>query len=282
MCEALASIRPKVVSFHFGLPEPRLVAKLKAAGCIIICSATTVAEARRLVELGCDAIVAQGLEAGGHRGMFLDMDLNAQVGTFALVPQVVDAVEVPVIAAGGITDARGAAAAFALGAAAVQVGTAYLFCPEAPINPVHRAALKAARDDGTALTNVFTGRPARSLVNRLVREVGPISDLAPPFPAATQALQALSNEGARRGMPDFTPLWAGQAAALGRETGAAELTRDLAAGAFALLGALAEQARAARAAHRLRAIPRAPHPGDACCAATSASSPTWCCRRARR
>ena len=162
------------------------MAKLKAAGCVIICSATTVAEARRLVELGCDAIVAQGLEAGGHRGMFLDMDLNAQVGTFALVPQVVDAVDVPVIAAGAITDARGAAAAFALGADAVQVGTAYLFCPEATINPVHRAALKAARDDGTALTNVFTGRPARSLVNRLVREVGPISDVAPQFPVATQ------------------------------------------------------------------------------------------------
>src|SRR5262245_8570313 len=248
MCEALTSIRPKVVSFHFGLPEPKLVAKLKAAGCIIICSATTVAEARRLVELGCDAIVAQGLEAGGHRGMFLDMDLNAQVGTFALVPQVVDAVDVPVIAAGGITDARGAAAAFALGADAVQVGTAYLFCPEAPINPLHRAALKAARDDGTALTNVFTGRPARSLVNRLVREVGPISDVAPQFPMATAGVQALSNEGARRGIPDFTPLWAGQAASLGREIGAAELTRNLAADAFSLLSAIGKQALTARAA----------------------------------
>jgi nitronate monooxygenase len=248
MCEALVSIRPKVVSFHFGLPDPSLVAKLKAAGCIIICSATTVAEARRLVELGCDAVVAQGLEAGGHRGMFLDMDLNAQVGTFALVPQVVDAVGVPVIAAGGITDARGAAAAFALGAAAVQVGTAYLFCPEAIVDPVYRAALRAARDDGTALTNVFTGRPARCLVNRLVREVGPISELAPQFPAAAQEVQALSNEGARRGNSDFMPLYAGQAAALGRETGAAELTRSLAAGAFALLDALADGARAARAA----------------------------------
>jgi nitronate monooxygenase len=125
-----------VASFHFGLPEPGLVESLKKAGCVIISSATTVAEAKRLVELGCDAVVAQGLEAGGHRGMFLDMDLNTQVGTFALVPQIVDAVDVPVIAAGAVTDARGAAAAFALGAAAVQVGTAYLFCPEAKVNPV--------------------------------------------------------------------------------------------------------------------------------------------------
>jgi nitronate monooxygenase len=242
MCDAVVAVAPKVVSFHFGLPEPRLVARLKDAGSIIISSATTVAEAKRLAELGCDAIVAQGLEAGGHRGMFLDMALDTQVGTFALVPQVVDAVRVPVIAAGAITDARGAAAAFALGADGIQVGTAYLFCPEAKINPVHREALKTARDDGTALTNVFTGRAARSLVNRLVREVGPMSDVAPQFPAATAALQALSTETSRRGSPDFTPLWAGQAAALGRPTSAGDLTRTLANDAFALLRTLAEQA----------------------------------------
>jgi nitronate monooxygenase len=246
ICDAVVSVGPRVASFHFGLPEPRLVERLKKAGCVVISSATTVAEARRLVELGCDAIVAQGLEAGGHRGMFLDMDLNTQVGTFALVPQIVDAVDVPVIAAGAITDARGTAAAFALGADAVQVGTAYLFCPEAKVNPVHREALKTARDDGTALTNVFTGRAARSLVNRLVREVGPMSDLAPQFPAAAGAVQALSNEGSLRGVPDFTPLWAGQAAALGRTTSAADLTRSLSQDAFALLHALAEQSPTAR------------------------------------
>jgi nitronate monooxygenase len=246
ICDAVVAAGPKVASFHFGLPGPRLVERLKKAGCVVISSATTVAEARRLVDLGCDAVVAQGLEAGGHRGMFLDMDLNTQVGTFALVPQIVDAVDVPVIAAGAITDARGAAAAFALGADAVQVGTAYLFCPEAKVNPVHREALKAARDDGTALTNVFTGRAARSLVNRLVREVGPISDVAPQFPAAAGAVQALSNEGSRRGLPDFTPLWAGQAASLGRPTSASELTRNLSADAFALLRSLAEQAPGVR------------------------------------
>ena len=242
ICAAVVSVGPKVASFHFGLPEPGLVESLKNAGCVIISSATTVAEAKRLVELGCDAVVAQGLEAGGHRGMFLDMDLNTQVGTFALVPQIVDAVDVPVIAAGAVTDARGAAAAFALGAAAVQVGTAYLFCPEAKVNPVHREALQMARDDGTALTNVFTGRAARSLVNRLVREVGPISDVAPQFPAAAGAVQALSDEGSRRGLPDFTPLWAGQAAALGHRASASDLTRSLSQDAFALLRSLAEQA----------------------------------------
>jgi nitronate monooxygenase len=244
MCEAVAAVAPKLVSFHFGMPAPTLVATLKKAGCLISSSATTVAEARRLVELGCDVIIAQGLEAGGHRGMFLSADIGAQVGTLALVPQVVDAVEVPVIAAGGITDARGAAAAFALGADGVQLGTAYLFCPEANVSPYHRAALKAARDDETALTNVFTGRPARGLVNRIVREVGPISDLAPQFPLAANVIAPLSSAGEHRGTGDFSPLWAGQAAALGRERGAAEVTRGIVAEAFALLGALADQTRA--------------------------------------
>jgi nitronate monooxygenase len=248
MCDAVTSIRPKVVSFHFGMPEPRLVARLKAAGCVLISTATTVAEARKLVELGCDAVVAQGLEAGGHRGMFLSMDLNQQVGTFALVPQIADAVDVPVIAAGGITDSRGVAAALTLGADAVQVGTAYLFCPEAKMNPVYRAALKQARDDGTALTNVFTGRPARSLANRMLRELGPISDAAPQFPVASEAVQPLSAEAIRRGLPDFGPLWAGQAAALGREMGAGDLTRSLAAESFALMEKLAAQMRHARGA----------------------------------
>ena len=129
-CAAVEELKPEVVSFHFGLPEAALVKRVKAAGCIVVSSATTVAEARWLEANGCDAIIAQGFEAGGHRGMFLTDNLATQVGTFALVPQVVDAVKVPVIAAGAITDARGIAAAFALGAAGVQIGTAYLFCPE--------------------------------------------------------------------------------------------------------------------------------------------------------
>jgi nitronate monooxygenase len=215
---------------------------------VVLSSATTVAEARRLVDLGCDAIVAQGWEAGGHRGMFLNMDINAQVGTLALVPQVVDAVDVPVIASGAIADARGAAAAFALGAAAVQVGTAYLLCPEAKISNPHRVALKTARDDGTSLTNVFTGRPARGIVNRFMREVGPMSDVALPFPAAAGAVQPLRAEGEKRGIGDFSPLWSGQAAALAQEMPAADLTWKLAVETFDLLGQLGAQARTIKGA----------------------------------
>src|SRR5882757_8090831 len=182
--DVLEEFKPAVVSFHFGLPSADLMARVKGWGSKIFASATTVAEARWLEAHGVDAVIAQGVEAGGHRGMFLTDDLASQVGTFALVPQVVDAVKVPVIAAGGIADARGIVAAFALGAAGVQLGTAYLHCPESKITPLHRAALRAARDDATAVTNLHTGRPARGLVNRLMREVGPISDVAPEFPLA--------------------------------------------------------------------------------------------------
>ncbi|MGJ7903231.1 NAD(P)H-dependent flavin oxidoreductase, partial [Lysobacter sp. 1R34A] len=192
-CELVETVRPEVVSFHFGLPEPRLLERVRAAGARIVSSATTVAEARWLEAHGCDAIIAQGAEAGGHRGLFLgaDDEVSTQVGLFALLPQVVDAVRVPVIAAGGIGDARGIVAAFALGAAAVQIGTAYLFCPEAKLSPLHRQALQDARDDQTALTNLFTGRPARGIVNRLMRELGPMSALAPAFPLAGGALAPL-------------------------------------------------------------------------------------------
>ncbi|MBO0765376.1 MAG: nitronate monooxygenase, partial [Hyphomicrobiaceae bacterium] len=190
-CEILEDLKPEVVSFHFGLPAPALLARVKAAGCRVLSSATTVEEGRWLQERGCDGIIAQGYEAGGHRGMFLTRDIATQAGILALLPQVVDAVKVPVIAAGGIADGRGIAAAFALGASGVQVGTAYLFTPEATITDLHRAALRGAREDGTALTNLFSGRPARALVNRLMCEVGPISELAPAFPTAGGALGPL-------------------------------------------------------------------------------------------
>jgi nitronate monooxygenase len=166
MCDVVEETKPDVVSFHFGLPEPGLLQRLKAERFLVMSSATTAAEARWLEARGVDAVIAQGCEAGGHRGIFLSDDIATQAGTFALVPQVVDAVKVPVIAAGGVTDARGIAAAFALGAAGVQIGTAYLWCPEAKISAPHRAALKSARDDGTALTNLMTGRPARGFINR--------------------------------------------------------------------------------------------------------------------
>jgi nitronate monooxygenase len=212
---------------------------VKATGAAVLGSATTVAEARWLEDYGCDAIIAQGYEAGGHRGMFLADEIATQAGTFALVPQVVDAVGVPVIAAGGIADGRGVAAAFALGAAAAQVGTAYLLTPESLITDLHRDALKAARDDRTALTNLFSGRPARGLVNRIMREVGPMSDAAPAFPTAGAALAPLKAKAEEAGSADFSSLWSGQAACLAHETGAGDLTRQLAADAARRLAALA-------------------------------------------
>jgi nitronate monooxygenase len=220
-CTVVENLRPEVVSFHFGLPQPRLVDRIKAAGCKVISSATTVEEACWLEKHGADAIIAQGYEAGGHKGMFLDSDrkraVASQAGTFALVPQVADAVSVPVIAAGGIGDGRGIAAAFALGAAGVQVGTAFLLCPESATPPLHREALRNARVNRTVVTNVFSGRPARVLVNRLAEEIGPWSDAAPDFPLPTGELPPLRTAAEQSGSADFSPLWAGQAAALARE-----------------------------------------------------------------
>lgn len=238
MLDVVREVAPEVVSFHFGMPAADLVAALKRFGCKILSSATTVAEAKALAAAGADAIIAQGAEAGGHRGMFLTDDIATQVGTFALVPQIADAVSVPVIAAGGVTDARGIAAAFALGAAGVQIGSAYLHTPESKISKAHRAALTQA-EAATVLTNVFTGRPARSVVNRFVREVGPVAAEAPEFPLAAGAVAPLRAAAEKQGSGDFGPLWAGQAAALGRPLGATELTRALAKEALARLRRLA-------------------------------------------
>ncbi len=238
MCEVVEEARPEVVSFHFGLPEERLVQRVKATGAHVMGAATTVAEARWLEERGCDAIIAQGAEAGGHRGIFLTEDVAGQPGTFALLPQVVDAVKLPVIAAGAVSDGRGIAGAFALGAAGVQIGSAYLKCPEARISAPHRKALQNARDDGTALTNLMTGRPARGFVNRVMREVGPISDVAPQFPLAAGALAPLRAKAEAQGSGDFSPMWAGQAAALAPALPARELTRKLANDALACMRAL--------------------------------------------
>lgn len=229
MCAVVEELQPAMVSFHFGLPEAALVERVRATGAVVVSSATSVAEARALEQGGAHAIIAQGAEAGGHRGTFLT-DSDAELGTFALLPQVVDAVRVPVIAAGGIADARGVAAARALGASAVQVGTAYLRCPESRISPLHRQALEQARDDSTRITNLLTGRRARGIVNRLMRELGPIGDAVPPFPLASTALAPLRAHAEAAGRSDFSPLWAGQAAALARSSDARELTRLLGAG----------------------------------------------------
>jgi nitronate monooxygenase len=238
-CEVVEELKPEVVSFHFGLPDQALLRRVKATGCLVMGSATIVREAIWLEENGADVIIAQGAEAGGHRGMFLTENVAEQPGTFALVPQVVDAVKVPVIAAGGIADGRGIAAAFALGAAGVQIGTAYLRCPESKVIAPARVALAQARDDSTVITNVMTGRPARGVVNRVMREVGPISAHAPAFPHAATALGPLKVAAEKLGKVDFTNLWAGQAVRMGREMPAAELTRALAGAALARLSALA-------------------------------------------
>jgi nitronate monooxygenase len=225
--EILAEFKPPVVSFHFGLPASDLLAQVRSWGAKILSSATTVDEARWLARHGVDAVIAQGLEAGGHRGNFLTEELHTQMGTFALLPQIVCAVDVPVIAAGGIADAAGVAAAMALGAAGAQVGTAYLLCPEASTGPVHRAALQSDAARLTAVTNLFSGRPARGIMNRLMRELGPISPLPPAFPQAAAALAPLRARAESLGRGDFSPLWAGQNPGC-RPVSAATLTRELA------------------------------------------------------
>jgi nitronate monooxygenase len=238
MCDVVVALKPEVVSFQFGLPDKSLVARLKAAGCKVFSTATTVAEARWLEDHGADAVIAQGLEAGGHRGTFLKAEPVSQLGTLALVPQVVDAVKVPVIAAGGIADGRGIAAALALGASAVQMGTAFLLCPEAIISAPYRTALKSARDNPSVVTNVLTGLPARVLMNRITRDLGPLATGVPSFPLPAAALGPLRMEAEFQGSGEFSTMYAGQAAALGRELPAGELTLKLAAEALGRLGKL--------------------------------------------
>ena len=228
--DAIEPFKPPIVSFHFGLPSPEVVQRVKSWGSLVIGCATTVDEARWLEARGADAIIAQGNEAGGHRGIFLTEDLTTQLGTFALVPQVVNAVRVPVIAAGGIADARGVVAALQLGALAVQVGTAYLLCPEATTSAVHRAALASDVATHTALTNLFSGRPARGIVNRIMRELGPTSATVPEYPLASAALAPIRAAAEERGSGDFSPLWSGENATGCRAVPVAEITRELARG----------------------------------------------------
>jgi nitronate monooxygenase len=239
MCDVVEEVKPAVVSFHFGLPEDGLLKRVRGAGARLISTATTVEEAVWLEDRGCDAVIAQGFEAGGHRGMFMTTRAEAQIGTIALVPQIADAVQIPVIAAGGIGDARGVVAAFALGAEAVLLGTAYLLCPESRVSPVHRKAIENARSAETVLTNVITGRPARGFSNRLIREVGPMTALAPAFPDAFEAVAPLRIKAEQSGSGDFSPLWAGQSAAMAREEPAGLLTRRLAQEALELIRRLA-------------------------------------------
>ena len=228
--DLLERFRPRVVSFHFGLPDIDLLERVKSWGSVVMSSATTVEEARWLEAFGVDAVIAQGVEAGGHRGMFLTEDLSTQVGTFALLPQIVAAVGIPVVAAGGIADANGVAAAMALGASGVQVGTALLCCPEATTSALHRAALQSEAAQHTVLTHLFTGRPARGIVNRVIRELGAMNATTPAFPLATAAMAPLRAHWEAHGSSDFSPLWSGQNASGCREVPAADIVRDLVQG----------------------------------------------------
>jgi nitronate monooxygenase len=228
--EVLEPFKPAVVSFHFGLPAAEHVQRVKAWGGKVLSSATTVEEARWLEARGADAIIAQGVEAGGHRGIFLTDDLGKQPRTFDLLKGVVAAVKVPVVAAGGIADAAGVRQAMALGASGVQVGSAYLLCPESAISAMHRSALRKEQRT-TTLTNVFTGRPARGIVNRIIRELGPISDAPPAFPLAAAAIAPLRAKAESAGSGDFSPLWCGDYAGAYAELPAGELTRRLGAAA---------------------------------------------------
>ena len=232
MAETLERLRPPIVSFHFGLPADPLLDRVRSAGSLIFGNATTLEEAFWLEERGVDAIIAQGFEAGGHTGRFLGSDPAAALGLFALVPLIADRITVPVIAAGGIGNGRGIAAALTLGASAVQLGTAYLHTPEALISDVHRARLREGR---TLFTNLMTGGLARGLRGRLIDELGPVRSEAPPYPLASQALGPIRSAAEKLGEFGFGPMWAGQAAPIGKSLGAAELTRSLADDALAIL-----------------------------------------------
>lgn len=226
-CALVEALRPPVISFHFGLPDATLLERIRVTGAKILGCATTVDEALWLEARGVDAVIAQGREAGGHRGLFLSDDIEAQPGLFALLPQVASAIKIPVIAAGAIADGRGVAAAFALGAAAVQIGTAFLVTPESKISKIHRAALAQARDDATRLTTLFSGRPARGLKNRLIENLGPRHPAAPPFPLASAALAPLRKAAEAQDLGDFSPLWSGEAASLAEVLPAGELVAKL-------------------------------------------------------
>jgi nitronate monooxygenase len=230
-CELVEAVRPEIASFHFGLPEAALLDRVRATGAVVIASATTLPEGLWLASRGADAVIAQGWEAGGHSARFLDVDPSSRLTTFALVPLLVDALDVPVVAAGGISDARGVAAAALLGAAGVQIGTAFLACPESLVSPPHRALL--GTDAATVMTNLFSGRPARGFATRLTRELGAVRDEVPPFPHGGNALAAL-----RTAAPEvFANMWAGQAAGLARAEPAEQVARRIATEATRLLAA---------------------------------------------
>lgn len=236
--EAVLEAKPAVFSFTFGCAEETLIERMKSAGVKVIGSATTVDEGRRLVEAGIDIVCAQGSEAGGHRGTFIGEFEQAMVGTMVLTPQLADALDVPVIAAGGIMDGAGIAAALALGAAGAQLGTAFLRCPESGAHPAYKAAIAEAGEGDTRVTRTFSGRPARGIVNRFMDEMAAHEDDLPPYPVQNALTGDIRAAAAKQNRPEFMSLWAGQGVAMARDLPAAEVVRLLAEETQAALGAL--------------------------------------------
>jgi nitronate monooxygenase len=226
--EALVAARPAVASFTFGILDGAQVERLHGAGCVVVGTATTLAEALAWQDVGADAVCASGMEAGGHRGTFLgDVDASL-VGTMALIPQCVDALRIPVIAAGGIMDGRGIAAAQALGAQAVQMGTAFLACPESGITPAQRAAMARAQGTDTRITRAYSGRPARGIVNTMMERLAADEAAIPPYPIQNALTGALRRAAGVQGRADYLSLWAGQGVGAARVMPAGELVALLA------------------------------------------------------
>lgn len=226
MADLIEPFSPPVLSFHFGLPSKALVKRVKSWGSTILSSATTLEEGCWLEENGADIVIAQGYEAGGHRGMFLTSDISTQMGTFALVSQLTNTVNVPIVAAGGISSSKDVKAMLRLGASGVQAGTSYLLCTEAKTSDIHRKALKD-QSAKTALTNIFSGRPARAIRNKIMQDLGDICEAAPEFPYSSIALAPLRQEAESYSSPDFTPLWSGQNRSGCRAVSASQLTEEL-------------------------------------------------------
>ncbi len=233
LCAVVEEVRPTVASFHFGLPDAALLARVRAAGVRVLASATTVAEAHWLAAQDCDAIILQGAEAGGHAGWFL----GTRHEPTPLATLLRERPNVPVIAAGGIVDGADMAAALRAGADAVQIGTAYLATPQSLATPSHRALLGTPAAADAAFTNLLTGRAARGICNRLMRELGPIRPEAPPFPYASNALAPLRARAEAEGRADYAPLWAGAGAPRVVAQDAETLTRAVASAAHAILEA---------------------------------------------
>lgn len=230
IADAIEELKPEIVSFHFGLPNDDLLAQVKSSGTKIFSSATTLEEALWLEEKGVDAIIAQGIEAGGHRGIFLNDDLGSQIPGIELLSHLVKETNLPIIAAGGIASSKQVRIAFELGASAVQVGTSFLRCPEATTSEIHRAALASTAASDTVITNLFTGRPARAIRNRVINDLGAIRQDLPDFPGAVNALLPLRSHSQKLGSGDFSAMWCGSNPSGCKAVPAADIIAELVSG----------------------------------------------------